>query len=199
MTHGQNKKNFEIKTFEEFIATITQHIPDKHFQMVRYGACPELVEGDGIPIGAGKKETRPTSLGQKISLRRSLRVGVKLGTVSLLPDRKSNDKHRTLPRMTSSCNTPAMPLDYFLADGEAHARSFIIAASAMKPLEGGENLVKVLFFKTNPVVFYDDFTPCTIRRSAGNPYDGFLSTLVELEGIAYHMRQLRQNPGGPGC
>ena len=36
MTHGQNKKSFEIKTFEEFIATITQHIPDKHFQMVRY-------------------------------------------------------------------------------------------------------------------------------------------------------------------
>ena len=42
--------------FEEFIATITQHIPDKHFQMVRYGACPELVEGDGIPIGAEEKE-----------------------------------------------------------------------------------------------------------------------------------------------
>jgi hypothetical protein len=36
MTQGHHKKNFEIKTFEEFIATITQHIPDKHFQMVRY-------------------------------------------------------------------------------------------------------------------------------------------------------------------
>jgi hypothetical protein len=56
MTHGR-KKNFEIFTADEFIATITQHIPDKHFQMVRcYGwysnrsrgernkACPELVE-----------------------------------------------------------------------------------------------------------------------------------------------------------
>ena len=36
MTHGNNKKNFEIFTAEEFIAAITQHIPDKHFQMVRY-------------------------------------------------------------------------------------------------------------------------------------------------------------------
>jgi hypothetical protein len=36
MTHGSNKKNFGIYTAEEFIAVITQHIPDKHFQMVRY-------------------------------------------------------------------------------------------------------------------------------------------------------------------
>jgi len=36
MTHGSNKRNFEIFTAEEFIAAITQHIPDKHFQMVRY-------------------------------------------------------------------------------------------------------------------------------------------------------------------
>jgi len=57
MTHGQNRKNFEVFTAEEFIATITQHIPHKHFQMVRYGACPELVEGDGIPIGAEAKGT----------------------------------------------------------------------------------------------------------------------------------------------
>jgi len=58
MTHGQNKKNFEIFTAEDFIAAITQHIPDKSFRMVRYygwssnrsrgeryKACPELVEG----------------------------------------------------------------------------------------------------------------------------------------------------------
>ena len=36
MTHGGNKKNFEIFTAEEFIAAITQHIPDKSFQMARY-------------------------------------------------------------------------------------------------------------------------------------------------------------------
>ena len=50
-------EGFEIFIAEEFIATITQHIPDKHFQMVRYVACPELVEGDGIPIGAEAKGT----------------------------------------------------------------------------------------------------------------------------------------------
>jgi hypothetical protein len=36
MSHGGNKKNFEIFTPEEFIAAITQHIPDKSFQMARY-------------------------------------------------------------------------------------------------------------------------------------------------------------------
>jgi hypothetical protein len=54
MTHGNNKKNFEISTAEEFIPAITQHIPDKHFQMVRY-------TGWYSPIGAGEKGTRPTS------------------------------------------------------------------------------------------------------------------------------------------
>ncbi|ODS31020.1 MAG: putative transposase, partial [Candidatus Scalindua rubra] len=36
MTHGKNKKNFQIYTAKEFIAAITQHIPEKSFQMVRY-------------------------------------------------------------------------------------------------------------------------------------------------------------------
>jgi len=34
--HAKTKRNFEIFTAEEFIAAITQHIPDKGFQMVRY-------------------------------------------------------------------------------------------------------------------------------------------------------------------
>jgi hypothetical protein len=36
MTHGKNRKNFNAYTAEEFIAAITQHIPEKSFQMVRY-------------------------------------------------------------------------------------------------------------------------------------------------------------------
>jgi hypothetical protein len=36
MTHGKNKKNFEVFAAEEFIAAITQYIPEKSFQMVRY-------------------------------------------------------------------------------------------------------------------------------------------------------------------
>ena len=35
MTHGKNKKNFSAYTAEEFIAAITQHIPEKSFQMIR--------------------------------------------------------------------------------------------------------------------------------------------------------------------
>ena len=36
MTHGNNKKNFEVYSAEEVIAAITQHIPEKSFQMIRY-------------------------------------------------------------------------------------------------------------------------------------------------------------------
>ncbi len=37
MTHGNNnKKNFVVYPPEDFIAAITQHIPEKSFQMVRY-------------------------------------------------------------------------------------------------------------------------------------------------------------------
>lgn len=36
MTHGKNRKNFALFRAEEFIAAITQHIPDKSFQLVRY-------------------------------------------------------------------------------------------------------------------------------------------------------------------
>jgi len=39
MTHGSNKKNFEIFTAERFIAAITQRIPEKNFQVVRYYGC----------------------------------------------------------------------------------------------------------------------------------------------------------------
>lgn len=36
MSQGKSKKNFQIYTAEKFIAAITQHIPEKSFQMVRY-------------------------------------------------------------------------------------------------------------------------------------------------------------------
>jgi hypothetical protein len=36
MIHGTNRKNLEIFGAEEFIAAITQHIPPKSYQMVRY-------------------------------------------------------------------------------------------------------------------------------------------------------------------
>lgn len=34
--HAKTKRNFEIFSAEAFIAAITQHIPEKGFQMVRY-------------------------------------------------------------------------------------------------------------------------------------------------------------------
>lgn len=37
--HAKTKRNFEIFSAEDFIAAITQHIPEKGFQMVRYYGC----------------------------------------------------------------------------------------------------------------------------------------------------------------
>ncbi len=50
MSHGNNsKKNFEVYTAEEFIAAISQHIPEKSFQMV-YATM------DGIKINSNDND-----------------------------------------------------------------------------------------------------------------------------------------------
>ena len=36
MSHGKNKKDFQLFSAAEFIAAIAQHIPEKNFQLVRY-------------------------------------------------------------------------------------------------------------------------------------------------------------------
>ena len=60
MTHGSNKKNFEIFTPEQFIAAITQHIPDKHFQMVRYyGWYSSRSRGERIKAGPFRPGDEP--------------------------------------------------------------------------------------------------------------------------------------------
>ena len=47
MPHGKNKKNFSVSSAEEFIAAITQHIPEKSFQLVRYsGWYSNRMRGD---------------------------------------------------------------------------------------------------------------------------------------------------------
>jgi len=62
MTHGSKKKNFEIFTPEEFIAAITQHIPDKYFQMVRcYGWYSSRSRGERIKAGFFRPGDEPTS------------------------------------------------------------------------------------------------------------------------------------------
>jgi len=46
MTHGKNRKNFELYRAEEFIAAITKHIPDKSFQMIcHYGIYSNKLRG----------------------------------------------------------------------------------------------------------------------------------------------------------
>jgi hypothetical protein len=40
-----------------------------------------------------------------------------------------------------------MPLDYFLADGEAHSGSYVLAP-AMQPLEWGGHTIETLLLQT---------------------------------------------------
>lgn len=47
MTHGKNKRNFEVSPVMDFIAAITQYIPDQSFQLVRYyGWYSNRMRGD---------------------------------------------------------------------------------------------------------------------------------------------------------
>jgi hypothetical protein len=47
MSHGKNKKNFEVFKALDFIAAITQHIPEQSFQLVRYyGWYSNRMRGD---------------------------------------------------------------------------------------------------------------------------------------------------------
>jgi len=47
MSHGRNKRNFQVFSPLEFIATITQHIPEPSFQLVRYyGWYSNRMRGD---------------------------------------------------------------------------------------------------------------------------------------------------------
>ena len=47
MTHGKNKRNFQVFPPLEFIAAITQHIPERSFQLVRYyGWYSNRMRGD---------------------------------------------------------------------------------------------------------------------------------------------------------
>ena len=57
MTHGKNKRNFSISSAEEFIAAITQHIPDHNFQLVRYyGWYSNRMRGERRKMGSEEED-----------------------------------------------------------------------------------------------------------------------------------------------
>lgn len=61
MTFGKNKKKISISTAEEFIAAITQHIPDKSFQLVRYvGWYSNRMRGDRRKQELEEKKSKST-------------------------------------------------------------------------------------------------------------------------------------------
>ena len=57
MSHGGNKKNFQTFSALEFIAAITQHIPERMSQMVRYlGWYSNRMRGDRLKAEKGAGE-----------------------------------------------------------------------------------------------------------------------------------------------
>jgi len=56
--HANTKRNFEVFTAQDFIAAITQHIPDKGFQMVRYyGWYSNRARGDRAKHAAAEQNS----------------------------------------------------------------------------------------------------------------------------------------------
>lgn len=69
MTHGKNKKNFEVYSAEEFIAAITQHIPEKNFQLVRYyGWYSNRSRGDRQKRGQLKPQRDKAAIDETIEV-----------------------------------------------------------------------------------------------------------------------------------
>ena len=65
MSHGKNKKNFQVFDSLEFIAAITQHIPEMSFQLVRYlGWYSNRMRGD-----RKKRETIALEIDQPVEDR----------------------------------------------------------------------------------------------------------------------------------
>jgi hypothetical protein len=59
MTHGKNRRNFQVFPPVEFIAAITPHIPERSFQLVRYyGWYSNRMRGDRKKQEERAKEKR---------------------------------------------------------------------------------------------------------------------------------------------
>ncbi len=72
MSPGKNKKNFKVFSSLEFIAAITQHIPEPSFQLVRYyGWYSNRMRGD-----RNKQKGRAEESGNK-SLEKSKVIDVR--------------------------------------------------------------------------------------------------------------------------
>jgi hypothetical protein len=84
----------------------------------------------------------------------SLKLGMLCG--------QTNHKCRTFSWFALSPDGSAMPLYYLLADGKAHAGTFIRAASAVEPLERGENPVDILFFEADAIIFNSAHCHCSL-------------------------------------
>ena len=101
-----------------------------------------------------------------------------------IAQRELDNEARTHARRASGRNTPPMPLNYLFTDGKAHARSLVLAALAVEPLEWGENPVEILFFKANAVVFNHDLKLAVIDYGAPHFDYRLLVLPVKLEGVA---------------
>lgn len=63
IAHGKNKKNCEVFSPLEFIADITQHIPEPSFQLVRYYGCySNRIRGDKSGSRSWSKKIQPRKL-----------------------------------------------------------------------------------------------------------------------------------------
>lgn len=64
MSHGKNKMNFQVFNSLEFIAAITQHIPELSFQLVMYhGWYSNRIRGDRKKKGDDRAGDKPAGRG----------------------------------------------------------------------------------------------------------------------------------------
>ncbi len=72
MSHGKNKNNFKVFNDLEFIAAITQHIPEPSFKLIRYyGWYSNPMRGDR------RKQEEREETGEAISSKESMAIDIR--------------------------------------------------------------------------------------------------------------------------
>ena len=86
-------------------------------------------------------------------------------TPGSLSHRQGNNERGSSTGDALRCDGSAVPLHDLSADGQTYACSIIWASSAMEPLEGLEDTVKIFFIEPNPVVLHTNLDPRAVRGS----------------------------------
>jgi hypothetical protein len=167
MSHGKNKKNFKVFSPIEFIAVITQHIPERSFQLLRYyGWYSNRMRGDRNKQEALNSEIKITSVDE----------------VTIVDVRKYKPK-RIPQLMWRECIKKVWEVDPLVCPkctGEMKIISFIYKRTVIKKILTHLNLYEERGNQRAPPMTKKDYTERVEIVPCDDGWPGYEETLVEF-------------------